>query len=145
VLFKSSNTRFFHHVPVSNGEIKGTFTGDPGRLAGLSIVRAAPTPFVKSAAPTGRDIRRNAIIQVELQDYVTQVAPSSIQLLFNEQPVQPTIDKAPAVTSRRHLRSARPIAEGTNRFRRFSATRPARRSCNLSITASSPFPMPRFS
>ncbi|MCI0540157.1 MAG: hypothetical protein L0Z50_33540, partial [Verrucomicrobiales bacterium] len=118
VLFKSSNTRFFHHVPVANGEIKGKFTGDPGRLSGLSIARAAPQPFVKSAGPTGGDIRRNAVVKVELQDYVTQVAPASIQLLFNGQLVQPTLDKpAGSDVTTITYDPPGPIAEGPNSFR----------------------------
>jgi hypothetical protein len=117
-LFKSSNTRFFQHVPVSNGEVKGTFTGDPGRMAGLSIVRAAPRPWVKSASPKGGDIRRDGIIKVEIEDFVTQVASASIELLFNGQPVQPSIDKpAGGKITTVTYDPPGPMAEGNNTFR----------------------------
>jgi len=117
-LFKNSNTRFFQRVPVSNGEIKGMFTGDPGRLAGLSIVRAAPQPWVRSASPTGGDIRRDAAIKVEIEDYVTQVAPGTIQLLLNNQPVLPSIDKpAGGKVTTVTYDPPGPMTEGNNTFR----------------------------
>lgn len=91
--FSRANTHYFPRVPVIQGEVKGTFSGDPGRLAGLTITRPAPGPWVKSRRPGPGDATRNAIVELELEDYVTQVAEASIQLSVNGQSVQPTLTK----------------------------------------------------
>jgi len=116
-IFKASNTRVFKLVPVSNGTVKGQLTGDPARLAGLTIVRAAPQPFVKSAAPRGGDIRRDASIKVELEDYTTQVAPGSIQLLLDGQAVTPVITKpAGSAITTVSFKPATALSEGNHTY-----------------------------
>ncbi|MCW5557251.1 MAG: hypothetical protein KIT22_05380 [Verrucomicrobiae bacterium] len=89
--FSRANTHYFPRVPVIQGEVKGTFSGDPGKLAGLTITRPAPRPWVKSQRPGPGNASRNAVIEVALENYVTQVAESTVQLRVNGQPVQPTI------------------------------------------------------
>jgi hypothetical protein len=94
--FTSANTVFFSHVPVTGGSVSGTLgdsNGDYIRLSGLSIVTPLPEPYVSAVSPTGGGVPTNAVIAITLQDYVTQVVPSSIQLLVNGTAVVPNISK----------------------------------------------------
>ena len=91
-IFTNGNTRYFHQVPVSGGQVAGTF-GTGSIVAGFTVVTPEPRPFVKSVSPTGNAVRQDPLIEVQLQDYVTQVAPYSIQLFFNGQAVSPVINK----------------------------------------------------
>src|SRR6185295_3767663 len=43
--------------------------------------------------PSGNGAKRDAVIQIELQDNLTAVVPGSIRLSLNGQTVPPTIDK----------------------------------------------------
>ena len=96
-IFTAGNTRFFKQVPVAGGEVAGTF-GSGSVVGGFTIVTPEPRPFVKSISPTGNAVRQTPVIEVDLQDYVTEVAANSIQLVFNGQAVTPTITK-PAGTN----------------------------------------------
>lgn len=96
-IFTTANTRCFKKVPVSGGQVAGTF-GSGCIVAGLTIVTPEPHAFVKSVSPTGSAVRQDPVIEIELQDYITEVAPSSLQLLFNGQAVSPTVTKAAGST-----------------------------------------------
>lgn len=96
-IFTSGNTRYFKQVPVSGGEVARTF-GSGSTVGGLTIVTLELRPFLKSFSPTGNAVRQNPVIEVELEDYITQVATNSIQLIFNGQAVSPAITK-PAGTN----------------------------------------------
>ncbi len=96
-IFTPANTRYFKQVPVSDGQVAGTF-GSGSIVAGLTIVTPEPHPFVKSVSPTGSAVRQDPVIEIELQDYITQVAAGSLQLLFNSQAVSPTVSKAAGST-----------------------------------------------
>ncbi|MCL5098080.1 MAG: immunoglobulin domain-containing protein [Candidatus Omnitrophica bacterium] len=91
-IFNSGNTRYFKQVPVTDGQVSGTF-GSGTVVSGFTVATPEPHPFVKSVAPTGGSVRQDAAIQVELEDYVTQVATNTIQLFLNGAAVTPTISK----------------------------------------------------
>ena len=119
-IFTAANTLYFAKVPVVNGTVKGA-TGNPGLtvLNGLTIQKPLPQPFIKSAGPTGPAVRANAPIQIELQDYVSQVVPGSIQLLVNGQVVTATISKpaGSAITSVSYTPTRGWVSTSTNTFR----------------------------
>ena len=91
--FDRDNTRVFKAVAVSGGAIQGSLSGDPGRLAGLTIARPAPHPVVKTVSPTGRAVAPSSTLLIELEDYVSQVAAASIELLLNDQKLSPAVAK----------------------------------------------------
>ncbi|MCL5096034.1 MAG: hypothetical protein M1608_00560, partial [Candidatus Omnitrophica bacterium] len=93
-VFTPDNTICFTKVAVTNGTVTGTMgNGRLTLLYGLTIQKALPQPFIKSASPTGGGARANAPITVELEDYVSQVVPGSVQLQVNGQPVAATVSK----------------------------------------------------
>ncbi|MCL5099033.1 MAG: hypothetical protein M1608_16160 [Candidatus Omnitrophica bacterium] len=93
--FDSANTLYFGKIPVTNGTLAGAFGGFPGeaRFSGLTIQKPSPGPYVKSFSPVGGAVPSNAVVVVELYDYITQVVSDSIHLSFNNLPVTPSIDK----------------------------------------------------
>ncbi|MCL5098550.1 MAG: hypothetical protein M1608_13675 [Candidatus Omnitrophica bacterium] len=93
-IFTSANTMFFAKIPVSNGSVSGTMgSGSLATLYGMTIQSPLPQPFVKSASPFGNEVLTNTPIVIELEDYITQVVPSSVQLLVNGQAVAAAVDK----------------------------------------------------
>ena len=102
-VFTPANTIYFKRVPVTDGTATGTVgTGPTTVLHGVTIQQPLPQPFVWSYAPSagsGPKLRTNelGIIQIVLQDYITHVVSSSIQLLLNGQPVTPDIEQQPAL------------------------------------------------
>ena len=93
-LFTPANTVFFRNVPVTNGSLSGTVgSGSLTVLYGMTIQQPLPQPFVKSVSPTGTEVRTNTPINIQLQDYVTQVVPNTVQLVVNGQAVTATVDK----------------------------------------------------
>ena len=89
-IFNSGNTIYFHQVPVSDGQVAGTF-GSGSIVAGFTVVTPEPGPFVVSASPAGNGVQLEPVIEVQLQDYGTQVDQFSIQFFFNGQIVSPDI------------------------------------------------------
>jgi hypothetical protein len=92
-LFTGANTTYFRNVPVLGGSVSGNFGPGTTVINGLTIVKPLPQPMVKSVAPTGDGVPGDAIVQIELMDYVTQVDPSSIRLSVNGQAVTPSVAK----------------------------------------------------
>ena len=91
--FTRDNTTFFPQVPVVDGKVHGHFNGDPGRMAGLTLVSAGPSSFILSNRPGNGNIRQNGVIQVEIQDNINVLDPASVQLLVNGTVVAPTLNK----------------------------------------------------
>jgi hypothetical protein len=85
----------------------------------LKYLRPAVAPFVTSTSPTGRTVRTNAVIAIQIQDNVTQLAPSSVQLFVNDKSVTPTVTKASGskVTLVQYDPAGALIAEAANRVR----------------------------
>ncbi|MCL5098394.1 MAG: hypothetical protein M1608_12875 [Candidatus Omnitrophica bacterium] len=100
-IYTPANVRYFAKVPVANGTITGVMgTGTPTTLLyGLTIQKPLPRPYVKSYAPIIGNILGNAPVIVELEDYVTQVVPTSVQLLVNGQVVAATVSKPTGSTT----------------------------------------------
>jgi hypothetical protein len=73
--------------------VSGSFGPGTAVIHGMTVVTPLPGPFVKSTSPTGGGVKADAVITIELQDYITQVAPASIELLLNGQAVIPTVNK----------------------------------------------------
>jgi hypothetical protein len=92
-IFTPQNTVLFKGVPVTDGTVSGTFGSGTAVINGLSIVSPLPHPFVLSASPTGGGVSPDATIAVQVQDYVAQVVPDSIQLLVNGKSVAPAVSK----------------------------------------------------
>lgn len=93
-VFTDANTRYFPRVWVTNGTVSGTMGNGPLTLLyGMTVRKALPQPFIRSASPTGGGTRANSAITVELEDYVTQVVPNSVQLLVNGQAVVAVVNK----------------------------------------------------
>ncbi len=92
-IFTSANTVLFKNVPVVGGTVEGHFGPGTTVVNGMSVVLPLPRPFVKSQSPVGGGISGDSPIRVELQDYVSEVAPDSIQLHLNGRPVDPTVTK----------------------------------------------------
>lgn len=90
---------YFRHVPVTGGQVSGFLGKGTALLGGITIQKPFARPFVKSTAPTGAGQISTPAIRVELEDYITQVAPNSIQLLVNGQTVQPSVAKSGGVTT----------------------------------------------
>jgi hypothetical protein len=97
-IFNSANTWVFR-APVVDGEVTGAFGPGLTVVCGLSILKPLPQPVVKSVSPLGSNVSSNAAVVIQLQDYVTQVATNTIQLLVNGRTVSPTISKADSITS----------------------------------------------
>ena len=93
--FSSGNTLYFKQIQVSGGQISGSLDGNPGEveLAGFTVVKPLPRPYVLSTAPTGTGVKLDSTIKIQLVDYVTQVAPATIHLFLNSQAVSPVITK----------------------------------------------------
>jgi hypothetical protein len=89
-VFTSGNTVYFSHVPVVDGQIAGAFGSGTAVIQGMTIVKPLPQPFVKSVSPIGEGAPPESSITIQLQDYVTQVNPGSIQLLLNGVAVTPS-------------------------------------------------------
>ncbi|HOY58830.1 MAG TPA: hypothetical protein PK640_11945, partial [Verrucomicrobiota bacterium] len=119
-IFTPANTLYFAKVPVTDGTVTGS-TGNPALtvLNGLTIRQPLPQPFIKSASPTGNTVRRNTAIKVELQDYVTRVVPSSVQLEVNGQAVVATVSKpaGSTVTTITYTPAGGWASASTNTFR----------------------------
>jgi archaellum component FlaG (FlaF/FlaG flagellin family) len=98
--YTPGNTLHFTGIPVSGGTVSGVFGNDSGQasLSGLTIEKPVPGPYVKSVAPTGGSVPPDAVIKVELWDYVSQVDTNTIQLLLDGSAVAATISK-PAGTN----------------------------------------------
>lgn len=119
-VYTDANTRYFPRVWVTDGTVTGTMGNGPLTLLyGLTIQEALPQPFIRSAAPTGGGTRPDATITVELEDYVAQLVPSSVQLLVNGQAVQATVNKpaGSAITTVSYRSEAGWPAGSTNAFR----------------------------
>jgi hypothetical protein len=91
--FNQTNTRFFKGVPISAGIIRGSLEGDPGRLAGLTLVRPPPHPVIKTVSPSGRSGTPSSIITIQIEDYISEIAPETIQLWLNGQNISPAVTK----------------------------------------------------
>ncbi len=102
-IFNRGNTVYMKNVPVVDGRITGVFSGYisgfdgaamvAGALSGLTIQLPMPQPYVRGFQPKGRFVRPDAAVRIELQDYVTQADPDSLQLLVNGTAVVPTISR----------------------------------------------------
>ncbi|MCL5097724.1 MAG: hypothetical protein M1608_09390 [Candidatus Omnitrophica bacterium] len=114
--FTAANTVYFSHVPVSAGKITGTLSGANASMAGLTIMKPLPQPYVQSIAPTGRGVSATLPVTIELFDYVTTVAANTIQLSLNDQLVTPAIDKpaGSAVTTITYLPTGGWTSQSTN-------------------------------
>ena len=97
-IFTSTSLIYFKNVPVIDGQLSGTF-GSASIIAGLTIVTPEPGPFVVSASPSGNAVQLDPIIELQLQDYITEVDPFSIQLFFNGQAVAPVITEPSGTTT----------------------------------------------
>jgi hypothetical protein len=119
-IFTPDNTLYFSKVPVNGGKVTGS-TGNPGLtvLDGLTIQTPLRQPYVKSASPTGQSVPANVPINIQLQDYVTQVVPNSVHLLVNGQAVTPTVSKpsGSAVTTVTYLPAGNWLSASTNTYR----------------------------
>ncbi|MSU35979.1 MAG: hypothetical protein EXS36_12925 [Pedosphaera sp.] len=114
-IFNANNTRVFKTVPVTNGKITGSLNGDPGRLAGLTIVKPAPHALVRSRAPAeGTEAYRTAVIRVELQDNVSLVVRPSIRLVLNGTAVSTVIAKTGDITTVTYDQPG-PLPQGLNK------------------------------
>ena len=97
--FTAANTIVYKNVPVTNGTVNGTLgTGPVSVMYGLTIQEPLPQPYIKSFTPVltpGLSVRTNevGIIEIQVQDYITQVAQSSIELTLNGQAVTPQITR----------------------------------------------------
>lgn len=109
--YTTANTVYFRAVPVTDGTVTGVFGPGTTVINGLSVVSPLPQPFVKRTAPTGNAVPANAAIEIELQDYVTQVDPGSVTLFLNGEPVESEVTKAGAVTTVNHVPAA--LASGS--------------------------------
>ncbi len=98
-IFSGANTLFYQKLPVTDGKITGTFGPGTTVINGLTIAKPLPQPFVVSVSPVGGGIQADATIRVELQDYVSKVLTSSVQLFLNDQAVTPVVAKAGAITT----------------------------------------------
>ena len=152
-IFNSGNTVYLKNVPVVDGKITGIFSGNvgsggegsaAGALSGFSIQTPLPEPYVKTALPRGNYVRPDAVVAIDLQDYVTAVATNSIQLFVNGKEVAPTITKAAGstVTQLRYTPPQGLILEATNTMRVIfsnNATPPVVQTADFSFTVISPF------
>jgi archaellum component FlaG (FlaF/FlaG flagellin family) len=93
--YTPGNTLHFSGIPVTAGTVSGIFGVESGQssLSGLTIKKPLPGPYVKSVAPSGGSVPSDAVIKIELWDYVTQVDTNTIQLLLDGSPVVATIIK----------------------------------------------------
>lgn len=92
-LFTAGNTVYFKNVPVLGGSVSGLFGPGVTVINGLSIVKPLPQPIVKSLSPVGDGIPGDAIIRIELQDFVTRVESGSVQLSLNGRAVVPDVSR----------------------------------------------------
>ena len=60
------NTLYFRQVPVSGGQVAGTF-GAGSVVAGFTVLTPEPGPFVMSASPTGNGVQLEPVIEVQLR------------------------------------------------------------------------------
>ncbi|MCL5097962.1 MAG: hypothetical protein M1608_10640, partial [Candidatus Omnitrophica bacterium] len=100
-----NDVTFFRNVPVVNGKISGTFTNTSvlALMSGLTVELPLPQPYVKSFGPTGTGLSSTTPVQINLQDFVSQVVPGSIQLSINGQTVTPTVNKSGDLTTITYL------------------------------------------
>jgi hypothetical protein len=92
-IFTSGNTYFYPRVAVTNGAVSGTFGSATAVIEGMSIVKPLPRPYITAAGPTGGGNRSTDALNIQVQDYVSQLVPNSVQLLINGQAVTPTVSK----------------------------------------------------
>lgn len=102
-IYTTANTVYFKAVPVVDGTVTGEFGPGTTVINGLSIISPLPQPFVTHTSPTGNAVPAGTAIQIELQDYVTQVDTNSVTLSLNGQPVAFEVTKTGEATTISHV------------------------------------------
>ncbi|MCL5098275.1 MAG: hypothetical protein M1608_12260 [Candidatus Omnitrophica bacterium] len=116
-IFNSGNTYYYSRVPVTNGIVDGTMGSGTAVIEGITIVKPLPRPYVASVSPTGRGVALDTPISIQVQDYVSQVASGSVQLLVNGSAVTASVSKSGGLTTVSYNSPAGGWAQGsTNTF-----------------------------